>query len=51
VGAGETGGVEPDAGAAPDYQDGLAEQVGCWLWGWGGGRGGHVVGAHAAFLS
>src|SRR4029450_12587885 len=24
---------------------------GCWLWGWGGGRGGHVVGAHAAFLS
>jgi hypothetical protein len=46
LGAGEPGRRQPDARAAPDHQNGLPEQVLLSPRGRGGGRGGHVVGAH-----
>jgi hypothetical protein len=51
LGAGEPGRLQPDARAAPDHENGLTEQVPLSPPGRRGGRGGHVVGAHAASLS
>ena len=46
LGAGQPGRLQPDAGAAPDHEHGLAEQVPLGPGGRGGG-----VGVHAASLS